>query len=57
MAIAATINKLIIPIGKRYFHSKVSNWSIRNLGKVHLNHMIRKIRKNVFPINQILDGI
>lgn len=49
IAISVTNNKLIMLIGNRYFHSRFNNWSIRNLGKVQRNHMIRKIRKNVFP--------
>ena len=33
-------------MGSRYFHSRVSSWSILSLGKVHLNHIIRKITPN-----------
>ena len=57
MAISVTNNILIILMGNKYFHSRFSNWSILNLGNVHLNHMITKIKKNVLPMNHILDGI
>ena len=57
MAIKVANNKLNIEIGNKYFHSRFNNWSIRNLGKVQRNHMITKIRKNVFPKNHIDDGI
>ena len=57
MAIKVTSMILAMLIGNKYFHSKFNNWSIRNRGKVHRNHMIKKIRKNVFPKNQMLDGI
>ena len=57
LAIAVTSSKLNILIGNKYFHSRLSNWSILNRGKVHLNHMITNIKKNVFPKNQRLDGI
>ena len=57
MAIAVISNRFTILIGNKYFHSKFSNWSIRILGKVHLNHIIKNIRKKVFPKNQILDGM
>ena len=43
-------------IGNKYFHSKVNNWSTRNLGKVHLNHIIKKIMINTFIKNQIDSG-
>jgi hypothetical protein len=57
MAITVTSNKLNRLIGNKYFHSRFSSWSTLNLGKVHLNHMIKKIRKKVFPKNQIEEGI
>ena len=57
IAITVTSKILNILIGNKYFHSRFKSWSIRSLGKVHLNHMIRNISKNVFAKNQILDGI
>ena len=57
MATAVASNRLNILIGNKYFHSKVSNWSIRKRGNVHLNHIITNIKKNVFPKNHTLDGI
>jgi hypothetical protein len=48
---------LNILIGNKYFHSRFSNWSIRSLGNVHLNHMITNMRKNVFPKNHNEEGI
>ena len=57
MAINVTSNRLNILIGNKYFHSRFSNWSIRNLGNVHLNHIMTNMRKNVFPKNQTDDGI
>ena len=45
MAITDTNSRLNKLIGNKYFHSKFSNWSTRNLGKVQRNHMIKKIRK------------
>lgn len=38
--------------GSKYFHSNTKSWSILNLGKVHLNHIIRNINSNVFAKNQ-----
>lgn len=57
MAITDTNSRLNKLIGNKYFHSKFSNWSTRNLGKVQRNHMIKKIRKNVFPKNQMDEGM
>jgi hypothetical protein len=57
IAITVTNNKFSILMGNKYFHSRFSNWSILNRGNVHLNHMIRKIKKKVFPKNQIDEGI
>ena len=44
-------------MGKRYFHSRVNNWSILNRGKVHLNHIITQIIKNVFPMYHTNGGM
>ena len=44
-------------MGNKYFHSKFSNWSIRNRGNVHRNHMMINIKKNVLLKNQMEDGI
>ena len=53
-----TIRKRLIRlIGNRYLHSKRSNWSIRNRGKVHLNHMMMNITTAVFPKNQKMEGM
>ena len=57
IAINVTNNILNILIGNKYFHSRFNNWSIRSLGNVHLNHMIKNISKKVLPKNQMLDGI
>ena len=57
IAINVTSNKLIILIGSKYFHSRFSNWSMRNRGKVHRNHMMMKMRKNVLPKNHTDDGM
>lgn len=57
IAINVTNKILNMLIGNKYFHSRFNNWSMRNLGNVHLNHMMTNIKKNVFPKNQILDGI
>ena len=54
MVTSSKLNKLI---GNKYFHSRSNNWSTLNLGNVHLNHMIRKIRKKVFPMNHTDAGI
>src|SRR5262245_43775822 len=56
IAINVTSNKLIMLMGNKYFHSRFNNWSILNLGNVHLNHMMTNIRKNVLPKNHKLDG-
>src|SRR4030042_2284868 len=53
-AIISTFTRFM---GNRYFHSSVSSWSILNRGNVHLNHIIRKITKNVFKIYQINGGM
>lgn len=39
-------------MGNRYFHSSVSNWSIRRRGNVHLNHMMINTITALFPRNQ-----
>lgn len=57
IATTVTSSKLNKLIGNKYFHSRFNNWSTLNLGNVHLNHMIRKIKKNVFPKNHTDDGM
>ena len=51
-----TINAIKIKFirfnGSKYFHSNTKSWSILNLGKVHLNHIIKNISTNVFAKNQ-----
>ena len=51
-----TINAIKIKFikfnGSKYFHSNTKSWSILNLGKVHLNHIIKKTSANVFAKNQ-----
>ena len=49
MAISTMFTKFI---GSKYFHSNVNSWSIRNRGKVHLNHIIKKTSMMAFNINQ-----
>ena len=44
-------------MGNRYFHSRVNNWSILNLGKVHLNHIITQMIKKVFPMYHTNGGM
>ena len=43
-------------MGSRYFHSRVSNWSILKRGNVHLNHIITKITNAVLAKYQISGG-
>jgi DNA primase catalytic subunit len=50
--IMAIITKLSRFSGSRYFHSSIKSWSIRNLGNVHRNHIIKKISISVFAKNQ-----
>ena len=38
--------------GNKYFHSKVNNWSILNLGNVQRNHIIKNTKVIVFAKNQ-----
>ena len=44
-------------MGKRYFHSRVNNWSILNRGKVHLNHIMIQMIKKVFPMYHTNGGM
>ncbi len=49
--------ELNILIGNKYFHSKFKSWSMRRRGNVQRNHMMRKMRKKVFPKNQSDEGM
>ena len=44
-------------IGRRYFHSRVNNWSILKRGNVHLNHIISQMIKAVLPKYQKSGGM
>lgn len=57
MATTVTSNKFIKLIGNKYFHSRLSSWSILSRGKVQRNHIIIKMRKNVLPKNHTIPGI
>ena len=57
MVISTTSRRLTNPMGTRYFHSRLNNWSIRRRGNVHLNHMMINITTAVLPKNQIIEGI
>ena len=50
-------SRLTNPMGTKYFHSRLNNWSIRRRGNVHLNHMMINITTAVLPKNQINEGI
>src|SRR5574344_2247879 len=50
-------NKLTILMGSKYFHSRLSSWSIRSLGKVQRTHKLMNISMNVFAKNQMGEGI
>ena len=47
-----TKNKLANAKGVNTFQHKCINWSTLNLGKVHLNHIITKIRKKALSKSQ-----
>ena len=57
IAITVINNKLNILIGDKYFHSRFNNWSMRNLGNVQRNHMIKNIRKKGEKFCNVFQGL
>ena len=44
-------------MGRRYFHSSESSWSIRRRGNVHLNQMMMNERRMALPMNHTTEGM